>query len=90
MRQLGIHRMTEPPNDATSNLIVEVLGVQNSANFNGDKDFVDPDAVRRIRDFDYLGGGHAKREREGNSAPAILAGITSPTRHLADGLENLA
>src|SRR6476660_5801698 len=82
--------MTEPPNDATSNLIVEVLGVQNPANLDGDKDFVDPDAARGIRDLDHLGGRHAKREREGYPAPAIFTRITSPTRHLADGLENLA
>src|SRR5262249_35059574 len=90
IRQLGIHRVAESPDDASLNLIIEVLGIQNSADLGSHEDFVDPDAARRIRDLDHLGGGHAEREREGDAAPAILAEITSPARHLANSLENLA
>src|SRR5262249_21184098 len=89
-RQLGIHRMAEPPDDTTLDLIVEVLRVQNLPDLDGDKDFVDSDAPWRVRDLDHLGGGHAKRQREGDAAPAILPEITAPMRHFADSLENLA
>src|SRR5262245_5462754 len=90
VRQLGINRMAEPPDDAALDLIVEVLRVQNLADLDGDKNFVDSDTPWRIRNFDHLGGGHAKRQCEGDATPAILAEVTSPTRHLTNGLENLA
>jgi hypothetical protein len=80
--------VAELPDDATLNLIVEVFGIQNSADLNSDKDFVDPNAALRRRDFDHLSNGHAKRQREGDTAPTILSGIAAPARHLANCLEN--
>src|SRR5262245_58712198 len=82
--------MAKPPDNTALGLIVEVLRVQNLADLDGNKNFVDSDSPWRIRNLDHLGGGYAKRQRKGDAAPAIPAEITAPIRHLADCLENFA
>src|SRR5262249_20997043 len=88
--ELGIYRVAQAPNDTALNLIGEILRVQDPADLDGDKDSVDTNAARRIRDLDHFSRGHAERQREGDATPAILAKVASPVRHFTHLLENLA